>query len=59
MSEEVFTEGVAEISNVGSECKPISEPTITLLEFFRSSPLVGFELDVERNPDFGRDHVLE
>jgi hypothetical protein len=27
----------------------------TLVEFFRSSPLVEAELDLEREPDYGRD----
>ncbi|MBL8210434.1 MAG: hypothetical protein JNK87_06975 [Bryobacterales bacterium] len=33
-------------------------PTTTLVEFFRSSPLVGLELDLERDPDVGRDVSL-
>lgn len=27
----------------------------TLIEFFRSSPLVGADLDLEREADYGRD----
>ena len=27
----------------------------SLIEFFRSSPLVGADLDLEREPDYGRD----
>jgi antitoxin Phd len=27
----------------------------SLLEFFRNSPLVGADLDLEREPDYGRD----
>ena len=30
----------------------------SLVEFFRSSPLVGAGLDLERKPDFGRDIKL-
>ncbi|HEY4054010.1 MAG TPA: hypothetical protein VGL74_09710 [Terriglobales bacterium] len=37
-----------------SEDSPASQPQ-TLLEFFRDSPLVGAELDFEREPDYGRD----
>lgn len=30
----------------------------SLLDFFRSSPLVGADVDFEREPDFGRDVEL-
>ena len=30
-------------------------PATTLVEFFRSSPLLGLELNLERDPDAGRD----
>lgn len=30
----------------------------SLLQFFRESPLVGLELDLERDPDPGRDIEL-
>ena len=33
-------------------------PTQTLYEFFRESPLVGLELEFERDKDTGRDIVL-
>jgi len=33
-------------------------PGKTLLEFFRTSPLVGLELDFERDRDTGRDIEL-
>jgi len=33
-------------------------PQKTLLEFFRTSPLVGLELDFERDADAGRDIEL-
>jgi hypothetical protein len=31
----------------------------TLVEFFRNSPLVEAELDLERVPDYGRDISME
>ena len=39
---------------------PVSSPpqTKSLVEFFRTSPLVGLELDFERDQDTGRDLVL-
>ena len=37
-----------------SDESPAPQPQ-TLLEFFRNSPLVGAEVDFEREPDCGRD----
>jgi prevent-host-death family protein len=34
------------------------KPKTSLVEFFRSSPLVGVELDLERDRDTGRDVQL-
>ena len=36
----------------------LTAPRGSLVEFFRSSPLVGAELDFERSPDPGRDVEL-
>jgi antitoxin Phd len=36
----------------------LTRPEVGLVEFFRSSPLVGLELDFERSPDTGRDIEL-
>jgi hypothetical protein len=36
---------------------PSGEPQ-TLVQFFRESPLVGVELDLERDKDVGRDLEL-
>ena len=35
-----------------------SHPPKTLVEFFRTSPLVGVELDLERQKDEGREVEL-
>jgi len=35
-----------------------AKPKKTLYEFFRESPLVGLELDLERDKDTGRDIEL-
>ena len=34
------------------------KPKTSLVEFFRESPLVGLDLDLERNKDTGRDIEL-
>ena len=33
-------------------------PPETLVEFFRNSPLLGADIDLEREPDYGRDIEL-
>jgi prevent-host-death family protein len=38
--------------------KKLTKPKPSLYEFMRSSPLVGVELDLERNKDTGRDIPL-
>jgi Arc/MetJ-type ribon-helix-helix transcriptional regulator len=37
---------------------PAGASTNSLLQFFRESPLVGLDLDLERDKDMGRDIVL-
>lgn len=37
------------------EWKRHARPNKTLVEFFRESPLVGVELDLDRDSDTGRD----
>ena len=37
---------------------PNETPSESLVAFFRRSPLVGLELDLERDRDIGRDIVL-
>ncbi len=38
--------------------QPSGKPKKSLVEFLRESPLVGLELDLERNKDTGRDIEL-
>ncbi len=40
------------------EYKRLTKPTISLMEFFRNSPLYGLDLDFERSADTGRDIEL-
>ena len=42
----------------GSQAALASAPRQSLLRFFRESPLVGLELDFERDSDTGRDIAL-
>ncbi len=37
------------------EYRRLARPEVGLVEFLRSSPLVGVELDVERTRDLGRE----
>jgi hypothetical protein len=44
------------MTNSPKQCeKPSAPQQQTLVEFFRNCPLVGAELDFEREPDYGRD----
>jgi len=36
----------------------LSEPSTSLVDFLRSSPLAGVELDIERDEDTGREVAL-
>lgn len=38
-----------------SEYRKLAQPKEGLVEFLRASPLAGIELDLERDPDPGRD----
>lgn len=38
--------------------KRLKRPDTSLTEFFRQSPLYGVDIDLERNPDTGRDIEL-
>lgn len=40
------------------EYERLTRPAQSLVEFFRQSPLYGVELDIERDPDPGRDVAL-
>ena len=40
------------------EASPATAPKTSLLQFFRESPLVGLELEFERDRDTGRDITL-
>ena len=52
-------EGVMMISDEDyARLKAKARPRSSLVEFFRSSPLVGAELDLERDRDAGRDLKL-
>jgi antitoxin Phd len=37
------------------EYRKLQKPKTSLVEFFRASPLVGVELDLERSEDVGRE----
>ncbi len=41
-----------------STAAPATPPQKSLLQFFRESPLVGLELEFERDKDTGRDITL-
>lgn len=41
-----------------STAAPATAPKKSLLQFFRDSPLVGLELEFERDKDTGRDITL-
>jgi hypothetical protein len=54
-AEDVIDAGLESLREKHAPLQPVEDKGETLVEFFRRSPLVGLELDLERDKDTGRD----